>query len=372
MIQQANVSVESQSQKEWQKELKQSYSRLSDLYQALDLMDVYQEEDEQARQLFSMRVPRPFVKLMKKGDPNDPLLLQVKPSIQEFASLPGYVSDPLEEHEAALPGLLHKYKTRVLIMFKTGCAVNCRYCFRRHFPYEDNSVNKKQLLAHIDYIRANKDINEVILSGGDPLMAKDDHIAWFLEQLNDIAHVTRLRIHSRLPVVIPSRLTESLIHTLASSRLNVVMVYHINHANEISVELQAANQKLRAAQVTVLNQAVLLKGVNDNLKAQVDLHERCFDAGILPYYLHVFDKVDGATHFDIEPTLAAEPPLEQGPKIREQQSSQQQTGEISEKVNDRKAWLLHQDMLKALPGFLVPKLVREIGGEESKTPIHPF
>ncbi len=339
MIQQANVSVESQ----WQKELKLSYSRLSDLYKALDLMHLYDQNDERARDLFAMRVPRPFVKLMNKGDPNDPLLLQVKPSHHEFVDLPGYVSDPLEEHDAALPGLLHKYQSRVLIMFKTGCAVNCRYCFRRHFPYSDNSVNKAQLKSHLEYIKADNNINEVILSGGDPLMAKDAHIEWFVNELETINHVTRLRIHSRLPVVIPTRITDELTNTLASSRLNIVMVYHINHANEISDGLKSATSKLKAASVTVLNQAVLLKDINDSIDAQVQLHEQSFSAGILPYYLHVFDKVNGATHFDIEPD-----------------------------ATEANAQQLYQQMLLALPGFLVPKMVREIGGEKSKTPIHPF
>ena len=252
---------------------------------------------------------------------------------------PGYVADPLEEHQAELPGLLHKYKSRVLIMFKTGCAVNCRYCFRRHFPYEDNAVNKQQLKQHLDYIANHPEINEVILSGGDPLMAKDSHLQWFINELEAINHVTRLRIHSRLPVVIPSRITPELCELLKQTRLNTVMVYHINHSREISARLRQVTAELKQSGVTVLNQAVLLKGVNDNLEQQVALHEVSFDAGILPYYLHVFDKVQGAAHFDL---------------------------------GDEKVKVLYQDMLKALPGFLVPKLVREIGGEASKTPIHPF
>ena len=339
MIQQAILSVESQSQKEWQKELKHSFTRLSDLLAYLNLDPELAQGNDDARQLFAMRAPKPYVDLMEKGNPNDPLLLQVMPHQQEFVQTPGYVADPLEEHQAELPGLLHKYKSRVLIMFKTGCAINCRYCFRRHFPYEDNAVNKQQLKQHLDYIADHPEINEVILSGGDPLMAKDSHLQWFINELEAISHVTRIRIHSRLPVVIPSRITPELCELLEQTRLNTVMVYHINHSREISARLRQVTAELKQSGVTVLNQAVLLKGVNDNLEQQVALHEVSFDAGILPYYLHVFDKVQGAAHFDL---------------------------------GDETVKVLYQDMLKALPGFLVPKLVREIGGEASKTPIHPF
>lgn len=339
MIQQANLSVESQRQKEWQKDLKQSFTRLSDLLAYLNLAPELKEGNDDARQLFSMRVPRPFANLMEQGNPNDPLLLQVMPQQREFVQTLGYVADPLEEHQAELPGLLHKYKSRVLIMFKTGCAVNCRYCFRRHFPYEENAVNKQQLKQHLEYIAAHPEINEVILSGGDPLMAKDEHLQWFVDELEAINHVTRLRIHSRLPVVIPSRITPELCELLQNTRLNTVMVYHINHHREISDELTTATHQLKQSGVTVLNQAVLLSGINDQLELQVALHEESFNAGILPYYLHVFDKVQGAAHFDLA---------------------------------DEKVKALYQEMLKALPGFLVPKLVREIGGEASKTPIHPF
>lgn len=335
MIQQASLSVESQ----WQKELKQSYSRPSDLLDALSLSDHFDEQDYNARSLFAMRVPRHFAKLMKPGDPRDPLLLQVLPTRNEFKDVDGYSIDPLQEHDAKRPGLLHKYKSRVLIMFKTGCAVNCRYCFRRHFPYEDNAVNKKQLLEHIEYLQSNTDINEVILSGGDPLMAKDDAIKWFIEQIQDIHTIKRLRIHTRLPVVIPSRITDTLTKALQNTRLKTIVVLHINHANEVSSELKAGVAKLAKSGVTMLNQAVLMKGINDSSEAQVSLSERLFDAGILPYYLHVFDKVKGAAHFDI---------------------------------SDLDVKQLYQQMLLELPGFLMPKLVKEIGGEASKTPIHPF
>lgn len=271
---------------------------------------------------------------MRHGDRHDPLLLQVLPVHQEYLTEAGFSKDPLEEQDAPVPGLLHKYRSRVLLMLKTGCAVNCRYCFRRHFPYQDNQVNKRTLEPVFDYLRAHHEINEVILSGGDPLMAKDDMIAWVLKQLEAIPQIKRLRIHSRLPVVIPARVTEELCQRLANSHLKVILVNHINHANEIDDTFKAAMQKLKQANVTLLNQAVLLKGINNDVAAQAQLSEALFDADILPYYLHLLDKVEGASHFDVE---------------------------------EREAKAIMAELLEVLPGFLVPKLVREIGGQPSKT-----
>ncbi len=338
MIQQANLSVESQ----WQKELKESFTRLEDLLHFLQIDSLTMAEDSRARDLFSMRVPKPFARLMTPNNEHDPLLLQVLPSRNEFLESADFVADPLDEHDSKQPGLLHKYQSRVLIMFKTGCAVNCRYCFRRHFPYADNSVNKKQLLEHIEYLKHHPEVNEVILSGGDPLMAKDDALLWFINELQHITHIKRLRIHTRLPVVIPSRITHDLVNILSNAATNhfkVLMVLHINHANEISDALKNGVTRLKQANVTILNQAVFLNGVNDSVAAQVALSEQLFEADILPYYLHLFDKVKGAVHFD---------------------------------VHEERVKYIYQGMLKALPGFLVPKLVREIGGEVSKTPISPF
>ena len=334
MIQQAVATVEPQ----WQKELKQSFTRPEELLRFLNIEPQGLEADFAARDLFAMRVPRPFANLMTKGDLNDPLLKQVLPLKEEFKQVPGYVADPLAEHKSALPGLLHKYKSRVLVVFRGGCAVNCRYCFRRHFPYQDNNVNKAQLLEHIQYLRDHAEVNEVILSGGDPLMAKDEHVAWFINELEAIPHILRLRIHSRLPVVIPSRLTSNLIDTLASSRLKAVLVLHINHANEISDELAKACRSVREKGIWLLNQAVLLSGINHELEDQINLSEALFAADIQPYYLHLLDKVAGASHFDLPETDALG---------------------------------LYQAMMAALPGFLLPRLVREIGGEASKTPVLP-
>jgi EF-P beta-lysylation protein EpmB len=334
MIHQAILSVESL----WQKELKQSFTSPDDLLKFLELESNDFSEDVKAKALFNMRVPKAFAELMEKGNPNDPLFLQVFPSKNEFIQHPSFVADPLEEHDAELPGLLHKYKSRVLVMFRTGCAVNCRYCFRRHFPYQENSVNKQKLQSVIDYVSQRPEINEIILSGGDPLMAADEHIEWFLNQCEQIPHLTRFRIHTRLPVVLPARVTEKLTTMLNRTRLNVIVVLHINHPNEIDSELEKSCERLRSKGVTILNQAVLLKGINDSVAVLVKLSEKLFKAGVMPYYLHLLDKVDGASHFD---------------------------------VNTQKQNEIYAGMLAELPGFLVPKLVREVGGESSKTPVLP-
>ena len=294
------------------------------------------DNDIKARSLFPVRVPIPFIKKMRKGDANDPLLLQVMPRHQEFLTKSGFNKDPLLEQSNQQPGLLHKYKSRVLVMFKTGCAVNCRYCFRRHFPYQENQLNKRSLLDALSYIKSDNNINEVILSGGDPLMAKDDAISWFLDELEQLPQIKRMRIHTRLPVVIPARITDELCERLARTPLKIVFVNHINHANEIDDDFKAAMQKLKQVGVVLFNQAVILKDVNDTTAAQVNLSEALFDADVLPYYLHLLDKVEGASHFDI---------------------------------SEEQAIKIMAELLEALPGFLVPKLVREIGGEKSKTPI---
>lgn len=289
-----------------------------------------------ARALFAQRVPESFVERMEKGNPDDPLLRQVLPLSDEFIIQPGYSTDPLEEQNNSTPGLLHKYRNRCLLIVKGGCAINCRYCFRRHFPYQDNKGNKSVWQQSLDYIAQHPQLNEVILSGGDPLMAKDHELTWLVEQIAAIPHIKRLRIHSRLPVVIPARITDELVSLFAETRLQVILVTHINHANEINAELNQQLTRLSAVKVTLLNQSVLLKGVNDSVDAQVALSEALFDAGILPYYLHVLDKVQGAAHFY---------------------------------VSDDQARAIIAGLIEQVSGYLVPKLTREIGGRPSKTPL---
>lgn len=320
----------------WQKELARAFTTPEQLLDYLGLDAAPWQPGLAARRLFPMRVPRPFADKMEKGNPHDPLLRQVLPLVEEFAEVPGFVTDPLDEHDSALPGLLHKYRSRVLLVLRGGCAVNCRYCFRRHFPYADNSPGQGGWQPAIDYIAAHPEINEVILSGGDPLMARDEHIAALLDELEGIAHLRRLRIHSRLPVVIPARLTDRLRDRLAQSRLRPVLVLHVNHAHEVDDYLASRLHSWQRAGITLLNQSVLLAGVNDTADALEALSERLFEAGVLPYYLHQLDKVAGAAHFA---------------------------------VSDEHARALISELLSRLPGFLVPRLVREIGGEHSKTPL---
>lgn len=320
----------------WQKELGQAFTSPEQLLAYLAIDPTQWQAGLAARKLFPMRVPRPFADKMVKGDVHDPLLRQVLPLQEEFTEVPGFVTDPLAEHDSQLPGLLHKYRSRVLLVVRGGCAINCRYCFRRHFPYAENSPDQAGWQEALNYITAHPEINEVILSGGDPLMAKDTHLARLFEQLEAIPHLKRLRIHTRLPVVIPTRLTDELRQRLSQSCLQTVMVLHINHANEIDDELSKRLQSWRQAKITLLNQSVLLAGVNDSAQALCELSEKLFSADILPYYLHQLDKVAGAAHFA---------------------------------VDDRQATTIMAEMLAELPGFLVPKLVREIGGERNKTPI---
>lgn len=312
---------------------------ISDPFQLLKILKIdptHWEQGLAARKLFALRVPMSFVERMEVGNPYDPLLRQVLPLKEEFEVHSGYSLDPLEEQDNAIPGLLHKYKNRVLMIVKGGCAVNCRYCFRRHFPYEDNKGGKRHWQAALDYIATQPEVNEVILSGGDPLMAKDHELQWLLEGISQIPHIKRLRIHSRLPVVLPARITDRLCELLKQTRLQTVLVTHINHANEINDEFRLAMIKLKHAEIMLLNQGVLLKGVNDSVGALSQLSEALFDAGILPYYLHVLDKVQGAAHF---------------------------------MVDDEQARKLIAGLLENVSGYLVPRLTREIGGRTSKTPL---
>ncbi|WP_305810830.1 EF-P beta-lysylation protein EpmB [Photobacterium leiognathi] len=320
----------------WLNDLSNAISDPFTLLKLLKIDPTPWENGLAARKLFALRVPLSFVDKMEIGNPYDPLLRQILPLAQEFEVHQGYSVDPLEEQQNEIPGLLHKYHNRVLLIVKGGCAVNCRYCFRRHFPYSDNKGNKRQWQQSLEYIAAHPEINEVILSGGDPLMAKDHELQWLIEHIAAIPHIKRLRIHSRLPVVIPNRITDALCQILAETRLQTILVTHINHANEIDDALKTAMQKLKQANVTLLNQGVLLKGVNDSVAALTDLSETLFDAGIQPYYLHVLDRVQGAAHF---------------------------------MVDDETARRLMAGLITKVSGYLVPKLTREIGGRASKTPL---
>ncbi|NLS14010.1 EF-P beta-lysylation protein EpmB [Vibrio sp. SM6] len=320
----------------WLKQLANGISDPLTLLQTLEIDPTPWQAGFEARKPFAQRVPKSFVERMEKGNPYDPLLRQVLPLSEELEWHDGYSTDPLVEQNNSTPGLLHKYRNRALMIVKGGCAINCRYCFRRHFPYNDNPGSKQAWQQALDYLAQHDEINELILSGGDPLMAKDEELRWLIERVAAISHIKRLRIHSRLPVVIPARVTETLGSLLEASRLQIILVTHINHANEINDEFRHAMARLKRFGVTLLNQGVLLKGVNDSVAAQVQLSEALFDAGILPYYLHVLDKVQGAAHFYI---------------------------------SDDEARTIMAGLLEQVSGYLVPKLTREIGGRPSKTPL---
>ena len=278
---------------------------------------------------FPVRVPEPFVTRMVPGDPHDPLLRQVLAVADERHAMPGFVKDPLDELEGPMPGVLHKYRSRVLVIYRGGCAINCRYCFRRHFPYQENTLTARDIDGLVSYLKAHPEVNEVILSGGDPLMADDQALSGLFVRLESVSSIHRLRIHTRLPIVIPERVTDTLCQIIAATALPVVMVLHSNHANEIDQSVMDAVSQLRVVCRSVLNQSVILKGINDSADVLIALSERLFEAGIDPYYLNVLDRVSGAHHFD---------------------------------VSDLEVAALHQALLNALPGYLVPKLVREVPG----------
>ncbi|KQE87709.1 EF-P beta-lysylation protein EpmB [Acinetobacter lactucae] len=320
-------------------------SQLSDLItDPSELLSLLELSSEQllsgailASEKFKLRVPRAFVGKMNAKNPLDPLLLQVLPHHLELEEHPEFVTDPLGEEAAnQLPGVLHKYKSRFLLTLTGACAVHCRYCFRRHFPYQENLPKNEDWLNIKNYIEANPNINEIILSGGDPLTLSNRKLALWLERLSSLKQIQILRIHSRVPIVIPNRIDEELISLLKNSRLRIVLVVHSNHASELDDFTCSKLLQLSDHHITVLNQAVLLKGVNDSAQTLVDLSYRLFEARVMPYYLHVLDKVKGAQHFDLE----------------------------SSKIDE-----IYRDVLANLPGYLVPKLVREIAGEKNKTPL---
>ena len=309
------VTLNTPSREDW---LTQLADVVTDPDELLRLLNIDADEKllagRSAKKLFALRVPRSFIDRMEKGNPDDPLLRQVLTSQDE----------------------LHKYHNRALLLVKGGCAVNCRYCFRRHFPYAENQGNKRNWQTALEYVAAHPELDEMIFSGGDPLMAKDHELDWLLTQLEAIPHIKRLRIHSRLPIVIPARITDALVERFSHSTLQILLVNHINHANEIDETFRQAMAKLRRVGVTLLNQSVLLRGVNDNAQTLANLSNALFDAGVMPYYLHVLDKVQGAAHF---------------------------------MVSDDEARQIMRELLTLVSGYLVPKLAREIGGEPSKTPL---
>jgi len=288
---------------------------------------------------FPLRVPRGFVARMRRGDPHDPLLRQVLPLDDEDRLVPGFGTDAVGDGAArGATGVIHKYDGRALLVATGSCAIHCRYCFRRHFPYAAETAAAGRWREAIDYLRDDTSIHEVLLSGGDPLSLATGRLAELTDGLRDIAHLRRLRLHTRLPIVLPERVDEGLLAWLRALPWPVVVVVHANHPAEIDADVAAALRRLREAGATVLNQAVLLRGVNDDAAVLAALSERLVEAGALPYYLHQLDRVAGAAHFE---------------------------------VDDARALEIHARMQATLPGYLVPRLVREVAGAPAKTPLHP-
>jgi EF-P beta-lysylation protein EpmB len=286
---------------------------------------------------FPVRVPAGFVARMRPGDADDPLLLQVLPRAAELVAADGFVRDAVGDLAArAASGVLHKYAGRALLIASGACAVNCRYCFRRHFPYADETAAANRWQAALGHLREDPSIHELILSGGDPLSLSTTKLAELGDALATLPHIRRLRIHTRLPIVLPERIDAEFTNWLTAVPLQKVVVLHANHANEIDATVAAACARLRATGATVLNQSVLLRGINDSVDALAGLSERLFACGVLPYYLHQLDRVAGAAHFE---------------------------------VGDGEARALATGLRARLPGYLVPRLVREVAGAHSKLPL---
>jgi EF-P beta-lysylation protein EpmB len=322
----------------WQVSLARAITDPAELIRALRLDPAFLPAARQAARLFPLRVTRHFVGLMRPRDPTDPLLRQVLPLEAELAEVPGYTADPVDDRAALRgPGVLQKYHGRALLLTTGACAVHCRYCFRRHYPYADARPAHDGWRGALRSIAALPDVEEVILSGGDPLTLSDERLAALVTAIERLPQIRRLRLHSRVPVVLPERLTPGLLELLRHSRLQVALVIHCNHPNELTDPLAAGLHALQRRGVALLNQAVLLRGVNDAADVLAALSTELFGCGVLPYYLHRLDPVAGAAHFD---------------------------------VPDQSAIALLAALRTRLPGYLVPRLVEERPGAPAKLPLH--
>ena len=321
----------------WQRELARAITDPAELLRELELDPALLPAARAAAVRFPLRVPRGFVARMAKGDPDDPLLRQVLPLAAELEPAPGFVADPVGDRAAqAAPGVLHKYHGRALLIVTGACAVHCRYCFRREYPYAEAHAGTDEWRPALAYLAGDPSLREVILSGGDPLSLSNRRLDTLLAELDRIPHLERLRVHSRQPIVLPERVDEELLAGLTRTRLRPVLVVHANHPREIDDTVRAALARLAAAGVTLLNQAVLLRGVNDSAAVLAELSETLFAARVLPYYLHLLDPVRGAAHFDMKETEAS---------------------------------AIMKTLRQRLPGYLVPRLVRERPGQPAKTPV---
>ena len=321
----------------WQQLWREAVRDPRELLALLGLEGRVPDISAEAAAQFPLRVPRGFVARMRHGDPHDPLLRQVLPLDAEMRPMPGFSLDAVGDSAAkAADGVIRKYNGRALLVTTGSCAINCRYCFRRHFPYAEETAAANGWQGAIDLIRADASIHEVILSGGDPWSLATHKLAELTDALATVPHLRRLRIHTRLPVVLPERVDDALLAWLGALPWPVTVVLHANHANEFDAQVDAALARLRGAGAQLLNQAVLLKGINDSVDALADLSERGWAAGVLPYYLHQLDRVQGAAHFE---------------------------------VGDDRAKALHGALAARLSGYLVPRLVREVAGDTGKRPL---
>ena len=319
----------------WQIALANSIKKPEELLAQLGLTDRLVAIDAAALKQFPLRVPKSYINKMRRGDPQDPLLRQVFPLIDETIDNHNFVTDPVGDQLAITsPGLLQKYNGRALLLTTGACAIHCRYCFRRHFPYNESNPLASQWQQTLSTLHQDTDIDEVILSGGDPLALTDQKLAQMVSELEQIQHLKRLRIHTRLPIVLPERINDALLDWISNTRFKVVMVIHANHSNELTTIEAKALKTLTDANVQLLNQSVLLKGINDSVTALADLSEKLIEMAVVPYYLHLLDPVAGASHFDVSE--------EEGIKLIEQ-------------------------LRAKLSGYLVPRLVREQQGKTSKT-----
>lgn len=319
----------------WQHALRGAFSRPAELLAFLELDPTLPVLEFERLRDFPLRVPRGFAARMRKGDPRDPLFLQVWPSIREADTAPGFVRDAVGDLASAVgDGVLHKYEGRALLVTTGACAVHCRYCFRRHFPYSEALAARGHWQPALERLAADPSIVEAILSGGDPLSLSDERLAELFEGLARIPHLRRVRIHTRQPIVLPERVDAGLLKILGALPMSKVMVLHANHVNELDAEVGVALGRLRASGLTLLNQSVLLREVNDSPEALLALHDRLFGLGVLPYYLHVMDRVEGAAHFEVAEARARE---------------------LMRAVSSR------------APGYLVPRLAREVPGEPAKS-----
>jgi EF-P beta-lysylation protein EpmB len=321
----------------WQRDLASAIRDPDVLIDALGLADELRTPARQAARLFPLLVTRSFLQRMRRGDPSDPLLLQVLPLGAEAKPVPGFSADALDEGQAHVaPGLLQKYAGRALLVATGACAVHCRYCFRREFPYGDEPRRLADWEPAFERLRQDASIREIILSGGDPLMLTDARLTEMIRRLDAIGHLDRLRIHTRLPIVLPPRVTRTLLNLLRSIRMTPIVVVHANHPAEVVDDCAAALRRLVYSGLTVLNQAVLLRGINDSVEALAGLSERLINLGVIPYYLHQLDRVSGTAHFEV--------PEERGIE-------------------------LVKALRSRLPGYAVPQYVREIPGQPHKVPL---